>query len=74
VRLAERARENLDDAETRDRLAAAYATANRYRDAVQVAEEALAAALDGGRSKLADQIRARLDLYRQRKPYRARER
>ncbi|HLE69677.1 MAG TPA: tetratricopeptide repeat protein [Vicinamibacteria bacterium] len=74
VRLAERARENLDDAETRDRLAAAYASANRYRDAVEVAEEALVAALDGGTSELAGEIRARLDLYRQRKPYRARER
>jgi tetratricopeptide (TPR) repeat protein len=74
VRLAERAREQLDDAETRDTLAAAYASANRYRDAVLVAEEALAAALDGSRSDLAGQLRDRLDLYRQRKPYRAPER
>ncbi len=74
VRLAERARERLDGAETRDTLAAAYASANRYRDAVLVAEEALAAALEGSRSELADEIRARLDLYRQKKPYRASER
>jgi hypothetical protein len=73
VRLAERAREHLDAAETRDTLAAAYASANRYREAVLVAEEALAAALDDSRSDLAGQIRDRLDLYRQEKPYRAPE-
>jgi tetratricopeptide (TPR) repeat protein len=71
VRLAERARETLDDAETRDRLAAAYASAHRYREAVRAAEEALVAALQSGPPQLASEIRARIDLYRQEQPYRA---
>jgi Tfp pilus assembly protein PilF len=71
VRLAERARESLADAETLDALAAAYASANRYLDAVRVAEEALAAALGSRRSALAEEIRARLDLYRRGKSFRA---
>jgi tetratricopeptide (TPR) repeat protein len=74
VRLAERARATLDDAETRDRLAAAYASAGRFRDAVEVAEEALAAALEGRRSGLAREVRMRLDLYREEKPYRLSDR
>jgi len=73
VRLAERARETLGDAETLDALAAAYASANRYLDAVRVAEEALAAAVAGRRSDLADEIRDRLDLYRRGKSFRAPE-
>jgi len=71
VRLAERARVHLDDAVTLDALAAAYASAGRYGDAVRVAEEALAEALGARRSELAGEIRERLGLYRQDKPYRA---
>jgi tetratricopeptide (TPR) repeat protein len=74
VRLAERARETLGDAETLDALAAAYASANRYLDAVRVAEEALAAALGSRQSALAEDIRDRLDLYRRGKSFRVPER
>jgi Tfp pilus assembly protein PilF len=74
MRLAERACETLGDAETLDALAAAYASANRYLDAVRVAEEALAAAGAARRSDLADEIRDRIDLYRRRKSFRAPER
>jgi tetratricopeptide (TPR) repeat protein len=71
VRLAESARVKLNDAETLDRLAAAYASARRYREAVRVAEDALAAALSRGQPELALEIRARLELYRRGRPYRA---
>ena len=68
VRLAERAAEltSRQDASTLDVLAAAYAAAGDFARAVAVADEALAfnppAALAAG-------IRAREDLYRQRRAY-----
>jgi tetratricopeptide (TPR) repeat protein len=66
VALAERAsRLARDDASVLDALAAAYAAAGRFEDAVAEAERALV--LSG-----AEEIRARLELYRRGQPFRSR--
>ncbi len=70
VQLAERASRISEDTGTLDALGAAYASAGRYRDAVRVAERALASARGGGQRELAGEIRRRLDLYERGKPYR----
>jgi arylsulfatase A-like enzyme/tetratricopeptide (TPR) repeat protein len=73
VRLAERACQLTARKEVvpLDSLAAAYAEARRFPEAVATAEEALARAQAvGPSSALADEIRARLTLYRAGKPYR----
>lgn len=52
-----------------DTLAAAYAEAGRYEDAVQTARRAIELAEAGGRPSLASDIRSRLELYEQGQPY-----
>lgn len=71
VRLAEKAVSLLDDAHTRDHLAAAYAEASRFRDAVDAQERAVSIARAEGSSAsdIAD-MEDRLRLYRQGRPYR----
>jgi len=56
--------------EVLDTLAAAYAAAGQFDDAVTTAQLALSAASDPNDNELADQIAERLELYRQAKPYR----
>jgi hypothetical protein len=45
-------------------LAASYAEAGRFADAVQTAEQAERLAVGTGNAALAEQIRTRLELYR----------
>jgi Flp pilus assembly protein TadD len=52
-----------------DALAAAYASAGRYSEAVTAAERAVDLARGAGLAGLADQIAARLALYRANQPY-----
>ena len=52
-----------------DGLAAAYASVGRFEDAQAAARKALAAAGAAGDAELADEIRKRLQLYEQRKPF-----
>ena len=54
-----------------DTLAAAYAEAGRWPEAVATAEEAVVLAQSASRNTLAAQIQSRLDLYRGGRPYRA---
>jgi tetratricopeptide (TPR) repeat protein len=69
VRLAESMRQERGDvAEVLDTLAAAYAEAGDFERAVATAEQAIAAARPD--SALAGELRQRLALYKQRKPYR----
>ena len=70
VRLAERATRLTDreDAAVLDVLAAAYAAAGRFDEAIATARAALA--LLPGQSELATSIRHRLDLYAKGRPYR----
>jgi tetratricopeptide (TPR) repeat protein len=72
VRLAERActPANRRDPLMLDTLAAAYAEAGRFDDAVRTAEEALALASGAGQRNLAEDIRKRLALYRSGRPVR----
>jgi tetratricopeptide (TPR) repeat protein len=53
-----------------DTLAAAYAEAGRFAEAVQTAEKAAQWAVAAGDQMLAEKIRIRLGLYRDGKPYR----
>jgi len=53
-----------------DALAAAYAEAGRFNQAVAAATKALQLAQDGGKKELASAIRQRLSLYRRGDPYR----
>ncbi len=53
-----------------DALAAAFASAGDFTKATDTAERAIAAASRAGNAALADQIRGRLRLYRQRQAYR----
>jgi tetratricopeptide (TPR) repeat protein len=53
-----------------DTLAAAYAEAGRFQDAVNVADQLVQKLQRGGRAELASQVQARLELYRAGKPYR----
>jgi len=57
-------------AEALDTLAAAYAAAGKFPDAVATAEKALNAAKTVGREDLAREIQNRLELYRAARPYR----
>jgi tetratricopeptide (TPR) repeat protein len=70
VRLAERASRVTErrNASVLDALAAAYAAAGRFDEAVATARAALA--LLPGRTELATSIRQRLDLYAKGRPYR----
>jgi len=72
IRLAQRACELADyqDPSFLDTLAAAYAAAGRFSDAVATAEKALQIIASGDNKERLQKIRNRLDLYRQQKPYR----
>jgi tetratricopeptide (TPR) repeat protein len=72
VQLAERLRElnGQENALGLDTLAAAYAAAGRFGDAVSSAERALQLAESAGQGPLAKAIRARRELYRAGRPYR----
>ena len=71
VSLAERAAalSAAPDPSVLDTLAAAYAAAGRYDEAARVAEQALRLAESAGPPGFAAQIRSRLALYRDGKPY-----
>jgi tetratricopeptide (TPR) repeat protein len=71
VRIAERAADlaGRDSVEALDVLAAAYASAGRFDDAVRAGTRALEAAASMPAPALATDIRARLDLYRRRSPF-----
>jgi hypothetical protein len=71
VSLAERAAELTDREEILplDVLAAAYAAAGRFDQAVDTARAALDRASTLGQAELAARIRQRLQLYRQNRPY-----
>jgi tetratricopeptide (TPR) repeat protein len=71
IRLAERASEltSRRDPWVLDTLAAAYASAGRYEQAVATAQKALGFAFASGAEDLAHGIRERLALYRQGRPY-----
>ena len=73
VRFAERASRlaREPDAATLDALAAAYASAGRFDQAVRAAEKALAAARDPGDAARIQGVAERLELYRNDTPYRA---
>ena len=58
------------NAKALDTLAASYAAADRFLDAVRVGEEAAAQAEQDGASNLANTIRERILLYRESRPYR----
>ena len=58
------------DPDVLDTLAAAYAAAGRFEEAVQAAERAVALAAAAGPTERADAIQTRLDLYRERRAYR----
>ncbi|MBN1670292.1 MAG: tetratricopeptide repeat protein [Kiritimatiellae bacterium] len=57
------------DPDMLDVLAAAYAAAGRYADAVRVAREAMDLASQLGRGELTEKLRARLALYGRHQPY-----
>ena len=71
IRLAELAAKATGnkDPHMLDTLAAAYAAAGRFEEATTTAQQALDLASGHGAEGLADQIRGRLDLYRQNRPY-----
>ncbi len=70
VALAERAAlADPPNANYLDTLAAAYAAAGRFEDAVAAAERAVRVAESAGTAPLAAQVRARLPLYRAGRPY-----
>ena len=72
IRLAQRASELTEnrDASILDTLAAAYAAANQFDQAVATAEAALGLIDDRASSDLETDLKKRLDLYRQRSPFR----
>jgi tetratricopeptide (TPR) repeat protein len=53
-----------------DTLAAAYANAGRFEEAIKTGEEAFSTAKAAGENDLADSIRARIALYKKRSPFR----
>jgi spermidine synthase len=71
IRLAEAL---VDEAQTRDpneidTLAAAYAAAGRFEDAVRTASQAASLAAERGQTELAETIRSRVEIYRSQRPY-----
>ena len=72
IRLADRAAEltRYEHPAILDTLAAAYAAAGRFEKAMKVGEEALRLSLAAKDEELAREIRERLSLYRQHRPYR----
>ncbi|HLQ23289.1 MAG TPA: tetratricopeptide repeat protein [Gemmatimonadales bacterium] len=76
VRLAERAAERTARRQPviLDTLAAAYAAAGDFGRAAAVAQEAMSLAASGGPVGLSGEIGARLELYRQKRPFRETDR
>ncbi len=72
ISFAERAAEltGYRNASVLDTLAAAYAAGGQFSHAVEFAEAALEQASKAGANNLAEEIRSRLELYKQSKPYR----
>jgi tetratricopeptide (TPR) repeat protein len=72
IRLAERAADMTAhrNAVIMDTLAAAYAAAGQFEQAVPTAEAALSLAINDKNTELSARVRQRIELYRQRKPYR----
>jgi len=72
VELAQRARElgGQENAQCLDTLAAAYAAAGRFDDAILIAQRAAQLAQSAGQAALAKNIQSRLELYRAGRPYR----
>jgi tetratricopeptide (TPR) repeat protein len=72
IRLAERAdsAKGHRDITAIDALAAAYAAAGRFEDAIRVAREGLDLSMASGQSAVAAQFRQRVDLYQKRQPLR----
>ena len=72
VQVAERARElaGPQDVQCLDTLAAAYAAAGRFAEAISTAEQAVQLAESTGQAPLAKAIQARLELFRAGRPYR----
>lgn len=71
IRLAEAL---VNEAQTRDpneidTLAAAYAAAGRFDDAVRTASQAASLAAERGQIQLAETIRSRVEIYRSQRPY-----
>lgn len=60
---------NDQDVDVIDTLGAAYAAAERFAEAIRVAEVAVKIAVAQGRPEFAERIQARLELYRAGKPY-----
>jgi tetratricopeptide (TPR) repeat protein len=76
VQLAERAcqqdkQDSRDDPQRLDTLAAAYAAAGRFPEAVTTARQAIQLAESAGQTALAKEIQSRCELYRAGRPYRA---
>ena len=71
IRLAERACEltNYGNAGLVDTLAAAYAAAGRFPDAVKTTERAIDLAESANQQQLADEIKKHLELYKTGQPY-----
>ncbi len=71
IRLAERACEltNYGNAGLVDTLAAAYAAAGKFPDAVKTTERAMDLAESANQQQLADEIKKRLELYKSGQPY-----
>jgi tetratricopeptide (TPR) repeat protein len=72
IRLAERAAATTRgrDVVSLDALGAAYASAERYEDAIRVARSGLELAVSAGQATVAAQFRQRLELYERRQPVR----
>jgi tetratricopeptide (TPR) repeat protein len=72
VRLASQACQStrFEVPEPLDTLAAAYAESGKFKEAIEIAESAVASAAAQGRQRLAEEIRQRLDLYRRHQPFR----
>jgi len=72
VQLAEQACKQTahQNADMLDTLAAAYANANRFADAIRTARKAAELALSSGQTRLVERIRSRLRLYQAGRPYR----
>ncbi len=71
VRLAESLVREVEkpDPNWLDTLAAAYAAAGRFEEAARTASQAARSAQEQGRTELEEQIRARRDLYRERRAF-----
>jgi len=63
---------NYQNPEILDTLAAAYAATERFEQAIETAEKAIRLAEAAGKSKLAEEIHGRLQLYQAGQSYRSR--